>query len=214
MNNSLPSLQQEQDSFRIKIIMCFLAALTAWFFFCAAPALAAPASSDPDMDLYKEKMGQAFTLAYNVVILLAALYYVSAVIRYFAEDSSDGARKHLLGAGAGLFISVSALPIINLILGGFFPESEGYRSIPDGATAVTLALRVMGRMFTFMLNAGILIATVYIVVAALKYSFSSDSGDNAKSHLIRVMFGLFLLVIARTVIMFFSSAFYVSNYIK
>lgn len=157
-------------------------------------------SSDPDMDLYKQKMGQAFTFAYKCGVFLAGLYYVSAVIRYFTEDSGDSARKHLIGATCALFIATSALPLVNFILNGFFPTADGYQDMADGTQAITLVFLLLRRMITLMLNIGIAMGVFYLVVAALKYAFSNDSGENAKSHMIRVLFGVFLLVIGRTVL--------------
>lgn len=183
-----------------------LAFLLIVFLMQAIPAFAANSaftgvgSTDEDFKLYKEKMGKAFTLAYNVGVIMAGLYYVSAVIRYFAEDSGDAARKHLIGAGCALFIAVSALPIVNFVLNGFFPTSAGYQSISDGTTAVKLGVAIFRKMLTLMFDIGIAMGVVYFVVAALKYSFSSDGGTTAKNHLIRVLFGIFLVIIGRTVI--------------
>ena len=182
---------------------CLLAAFAAWFMFCAGPVWA-----DADMDMYKSKMKQAFTLAYHVGIGLAALYYISAVIRYVTEDSADSARKHLIGAGMGLFIAVSSLPIINSVLSNIF-GAKGLDSINTAMAdnPVNYAFHIIVRVFCFALYCGMFIDLVYIVVAALKYSFSNDSGDNAKSHLIRCLFGLFLMTTAVSVINFIMGNF-------
>lgn len=168
---------------------------------CLAVPATAFAASDPDMELFKSKIMSAVAVGYKFAVWTAAVYYIVAVIRFFSEDSDLGAKKHLLSAGVALFISASALPIVEFVLYGFFPQGE-YGDIPSGSEAVRLALLVVRRLFTAALNVGIAMCCVYMTVAFLRYMGSENAGSDSKYHIIRAAVGLFLLVIARAAVSF------------
>lgn len=173
------------------------AAITA-VLFAPVPLPAASLQNDPEMVMFREMLGQGFSFIMTICVALAIIYWIVACVKYIAEDSDEGARKHILRAAAGIFVTVSARKLISFIIGNYFVGGLE-ADVPTGQAALKALMIMLGKSITFVLTVAVILAATYWVVMAIKM-VSADNQDVARKQLMRAAIGLFLIIIARTLL--------------
>lgn len=155
------------------------------------------AVGDEDMNLLTELLQKGFTFLWYVCLAMAILYWLSACVRYVAEDSDDSARKHILRAAVGVFMAASVKSIANFIIGNFF--SSGLDAAPaSGDAAVKEFMSILGKSITMVLYISVVLIACYWVVIAIKYC-TQDDQNHLRRQLIRASIGLLLAVTASVI---------------
>lgn len=174
------------------------AAASAAVILAPAPTGAASLQNDPEMVMFRDMLGQGFSFVMTICVALAIIYWIVACVKYIAEDSDEGARKHILRAAAGIFVTVSARKLISFILGNYFPGGLE-ADVPTGQAALKAVMIMLGKSITFVLTVAIVLAATYWVVMAIKM-VSADNQETARRQLMRAAIGLFLIITARTLL--------------
>lgn len=158
-------------------------------------AFAASLQNDPEMVLFREMLGSGFSFVMTVAIALAVIYWIVACVKYIAEDSDDAARKHMLRAASGIFMTVSARKLIGFVLGNYFAGGLD-ADVPTGQAALKTFMMMLGKSISFVLAVAVVLGGTYWVVMAIKM-VSSDNIDTSRKQLLRAAIGLFLIITAR-----------------
>lgn len=161
-------------------------------------AFAASLQNDPEMVLFREMLGSGFSFVMTVAVALSIIYWIVACVKYIAEDSDDAARKHMLRAASGIFMTVSAKKLIGFILGNYFAGGLD-ADVPTGKAALQTFMMMLGKSISFVLAVAVVLGGTYWVVMAIKM-VSSDNADTSRKQLLRAAIGLFLIVTARVLL--------------
>lgn len=156
---------------------------------------AASLENDPEMVLFREMLGKGFSFVMTLSIALAVIYWIVACVKYIAEDSDDAARKHILRAASGIFMTVSARKLIEFILGNYFAGGLD-ADVPTGQEALKVFMMMLGKSVSFVLAIAAVLGGTYWVVMAIKM-VSSENADTSRKQLLRAAIGLFLIITAR-----------------